>query len=382
MVLGCGLSSTWNRADDGWHKIFKRISFISSEKSGLQPRNTTTGSLRREPRPEQDMRHRIIILGVIYHSSNSTMLLHASSTILSFQSASRLRCLSRINPSNHPSSHHSKLITTRQFSAVENTANDNSLLDPYDILRSLSKKGDDAQISFPTYLSPTKLESFSKCPQAFFFLYILQLSPDPPMTPQLARGIICHKALEDLYDLRPEDRSLTNLENLFRREWNRLRGERRANATITTANVDETKTKHNDEYDTLFRELGEEGRIEGYDLKSEIEWGKGSLELLRNYYSLEDPCTLSPVEREMWVNARFSTSTTTDSDNAIDFVVRGKIDRIDLLPPTTLRPSNNKLQLQIIDYKTGKKPWLKYSHKVNERIAKEQFWKMKVYCKY
>lgn len=151
------------------------------------------------------------------------------------------------------------------------------------------------------------------------------------------------------------------------------------NATINSANnVDETKTKHGNEYDTLFRELGEDGQIEGYDMESEIEWGRSSIQLLRNYYSLEDPRTLSPVEREMWVNARFSTSTTTDSNNSIDFVVRGKIDRIDILLPTP----NNKLQLQIIDYKTGKKPWLKYSHKVNERIAKEQFWKMKVYCKY
>ena len=314
-------------------------------------------------------------------------MLHASSTVLSFQPATRLRCLSRINPSIcHLSSHQFRLRTTRQFSAVINTAHDNSLLDPYDILRNLSKKGDDdvTQISFPTYLSPTKLESFSKCPQAFFFLYILQLTPDPPMTPQLARGIICHKALEDLYDLKPDDRSLANLENLFRREWCRLRGERGANATIlTTTNVDdETKMKHANEYDTLFREFGEEGQIEGYDLKSEIEWGRSSIQLLRNYYSLEDPRTLSPIEREMWVNARFSTSTTTaDSNNAIDFVVRGKIDRIDLLPPSDTS-SNNKLQLQIIDYKTGKKPWLKYSHKVNERIAKEQFWKMKVYCKY
>lgn len=308
-------------------------------------------------------------------------MLLASSIILSFQSAARR--LSRINPSIlfYLSSHHSKLIATRQFSAVENT--DNSLLDPYDILRSLQKKGDNAHISFPTFLSPTKLESFSKCPQAFFFLYILQLTPDPPMTPQLARGIICHKALEDLYDLRPDDRSLLNLENLFRREWNRLRGERRANATITSANnVDETKTKRKNEYDALFRELGVEGKIEGYDIESEIEWGRSSIQLLRNYYSLEDPRTLSPVEREMWVNARFSTSTTTDSNNLIDFVVRGKIDRIDILPPTPSDTSNNKLQLQIIDYKTGKKPWLKYSHKVNEKIAKEQFWKMKVYCKY
>jgi hypothetical protein len=202
------------------------------------------------------------------------------------------------------------------------------------------------------------------------------------MTPQLARGIICHKALEDLYDLKPDDRSLTNLENLFRRAWYRLRGERRENATVPIANNvdDETKMKHANEYDTLFREIGNEGQIEGYDLKSEIEWGRSSIQLLRNYYSLEDPRTLSPVEREMWVNARFSTSATTDSNNAIDFVVRGKIDRIDILPPSDI--SNNKLQLQIIDYKTGKKPWLKYSHKVNERIAKEQFWKMKVYCKY
>jgi len=57
------ISTIQRRADE--HKIFKRILFISSKKSGLQ----------REPRPErEDMRHRIIILGVIsfikfYHAA-------------------------------------------------------------------------------------------------------------------------------------------------------------------------------------------------------------------------------------------------------------------------------------------------------------------------
>jgi len=76
----------------------------------------------------------------------------------------------------------------------------------------------------------------------------------------------------------------------------------------------------------------------------------------------------------LWVQARFASA------NSNDFIVRGKIDRIDrvdILPTTS-----DQIQLQIIDYKTGKKPWFKYSQKINDKIAKEQFWKMKVYCEF
>ncbi len=82
----------------------------------------------------------------------------------------------------------------------------------------------------------------------------------------------------------------------------------------------------------------------------------------------------------MWVQASFDSSS-----NQNDFIVRGKIDRINILPSTS-----DIIKLQIIDYKTGeakshyfillfivssfvshstgKKPWFKYSNKVNERI--------------
>ncbi|KAL3796302.1 hypothetical protein ACHAW5_010309 [Stephanodiscus triporus] len=302
----------------------------------------------------------------------------------SFQTA-RFRCPRKVTPPIFHGSCPSQLTITRFFSSAEETARGSittekkdNLLDPYVILQNLTNQ-DVPEIPFPTYLSPTSLETFHKCPQAFFFLYILRLSPDPPMTPQLARGIICHTALEELYDMSPDDRSLTNLENLFRKEWNRLRGDRRENDVVATNDgqnnnyaLQNTGTKKENEYDVLFREHGDDGRIAGYDIESEIDWGKYSLDLLKNYYDLEDPRTKSPVARELWVQARFASA------NSNDFIVRGKIDRIDCVDilPTT----SDQIQLQIIDYKTGKKPWFKYSQKINDKITKEQFWKMKVYC--
>jgi hypothetical protein len=304
---------------------------------------------------------------------------------ISFLTA-RSRCTTRATPPIFHRSRHSQLTIPRFFNASEKTARGSTtnekdnLLDPYIILRHLTNQ-EAPTIPLPTHYSPTSLETFSKCPQAFFFLHILKLTPDPPMTPMLARGIICHTALEELYDLSPGERSLTNLENLFRREWNRLRGERKENALIATDNgKDDCNTLQNIEkekksnYDILFRENshGDDGRVTGYDIESEIDWGKSSLDLLKNYYDLEDPKTKNPVAREMWVQARFASAKSIDTS---DFIVRGKIDRIDILPTTS-----DKIQLQIIDYKTGKKPWLKYSRKVNDRITQEQFWKMKIYC--
>jgi hypothetical protein len=122
------------------------------------------------------------------------------------------------------------------------------------------------------------------------------------MTPQLARGIICHTALEELYDLSPNNTSLANLENLFRKEWNRLRGRREngkecdiGDALIAADDeknknhfLPNSKTKKENKYDVLFREHDDDKRIAGYDIESEIKWGKSSLDLLKNYYDLED----------------------------------------------------------------------------------------------
>ncbi|KAL7529070.1 hypothetical protein ACHAXR_002778 [Thalassiosira sp. AJA248-18] len=285
----------------------------------------------------------------------------------------------------HQRGHSHRLFSTTEKTTtpVSLTRNDRDhLLDPYEILRNLpSNKNqhnqDMPKIPLPTHLSPTSLETFHKCPQAFFFLYILKLTQDPPVTPQLARGIICHTALEEVFDLSPENRSLVNLENLFRREWGRLRGNREGNALKIT-DGDKRKTKKEEGYDVLFREeKGDDPTNPGYDIAAEIDWGKSALDLLKNYYELEDPREVrnpNPLTREMWVQSRFPLGNSND-ENEESFVVRGKIDRIDILPS-----SSGKVQLQIIDYKTGKKPNFKYSPSVNERIANEQFWKMKVYA--
>ncbi len=260
--------------------------------------------------------------------------------------------------------------TARQSSSSSHVASESALgqgenqevatlLDPYEVLRDQNLD----KIPLPNKLSPTSLESFTKCHQAFFFQYILKLKPDPPMTPELARGIICHKALEDVFELAPQQRTLENLQNLFRKEWGSLRGDRESNNSAAQ------QTECNAEsYDSLFRiENDDDEDSSPYDINAEIDWGQSSLQLFKNYYELEDPRNVTPLVREMWVNAKFPTDTES-------FIVRGKIDRIDMIS------SNNGAILRIIDYKTGKKPHFKYSTTTNERIADEQFWKMKVYA--
>ena len=268
--------------------------------------------------------------------------------------------------------------TTRLFSSTTGKESNNIKeqldLDPYDILRDLqniqNKDQDIISIPYPTHYSPTSIETFKKCPQAFFFLYILKLTQDPPMTEPLARGIICHTALEEVFDLKPQERTLANLENLFRRGWSKVRGERGSGEDDTN----ETNKKKENKYDVLFRDEQGSGSA---DIEKEIEWGKSSLELLRSYYELEDPRTITtpnPVVNEMWVNARIPSST--GKDERIE--LKGKIDRIDVLPNENA--VDEKVQLQILDYKTGKKPWFKYSKRFNDKIRDEAFWKMKVYA--
>lgn len=259
-------------------------------------------------------------------------------------------------------------------------------LDPYEVLK-LNK------IPLPSKLSPTSLECFTKCHQAFFFLHILKLKPDPPMTPELARGIICHKALEDVFDLTPPQRTLENLQNLFRREWSEKRRHRQQHQQEQFNNDGALKNENSSEsesYDSLFRIDDNGGGIASnatspYDIDAEIDWGQTSLQMLKNYYELEDPRNVTPLMREMWVHAKFPTCDTEsdahvelrDGEEDPHFIVRGKIDRIDIM----LRSNNHEgAILRIIDYKTGKKPHFKYSAATNERISNEQFWKMKVYA--
>jgi hypothetical protein len=65
-----------------------------------------------------------------------------------------------------------------------------------------------------------------------------------------------------------------------------------------------------------------------------------------------------------------------DIDSNIDtFHVQGIVDRLDMV-----RVNGDDVALQIVDYKMGKAPNFKYSRAMNEKIANEAFYQLKIYA--
>ena len=156
-------------------------------------------------------------------------------------------------------------------------------------------------------LSPSRASQFKTCPKQFKFANVDKIKE--PTTEVQAKGTTVHQALEDLFDLEPEERNIEKLHNLFREAWTKVRG--------------------NDEHHNLFTSVEEER-----------EWGLDGLKLLNNYMSIEDPTSFEPLERERWVRGSIE-----------DLNLRGILDRMD---------RNNKGELVIVDYKSGKAPLAKY----------------------
>lgn len=168
-------------------------------------------------------------------------------------------------------------------------------------------------------LSPSRAGDFKTCPQLFKFRAIDRL-PEPTSVHQ-ARGTTAHLALQRLFDRPAAERTPATLFDLFREAWTEIRGE--------------------DEYADLFASVEEERA-----------WGLESMTLLANYFGVEDPCGLEPLDRER--------DMREDLDG---IVIRGILDRID-------RDSGGRLV--ITDYKTGKAP--------PERYAYGAFFALKIYA--
>jgi putative RecB family exonuclease len=168
-------------------------------------------------------------------------------------------------------------------------------------------------------LSPSRAGDFKTCPQLFKFRAIDRL-PEPTSIYQ-ARGTTAHLALQRLFDHPSTERSPERLYDLFREAWTELRG--------------------SEEFDELFANTDEER-----------QWGVESLELLANYFSIEDPTGFDPVDREL--------DMLEDLDG---ITIRGILDRID---------RDDDGRLVITDYKTGKAP--------PERFALPAFFALKIYA--
>ncbi len=166
-------------------------------------------------------------------------------------------------------------------------------------------------------LSPSRASDYKTCPQLFKFRAIDKI--EAPPTIYQARGTTAHVALQRLFDLPPHERSPEQLFDLFRSAWIELR-------------------------DVEFPELFE-------DRDTERAWGLESLEVLANYFGIEDPASFEPMDRELDM-----------LEDLEGITIRGILDRIDETPDG----------LVITDYKTGKAP--------PERYALPAFFALKIYA--
>ena len=165
-------------------------------------------------------------------------------------------------------------------------------------------------------LSPSRASDFKVCPQLFKFKAIDRI--ETPPTVFQARGTTAHLALQRLFDEPAGKRTPERLFDLFRDAWVELKDL---------------------EYPDLF-ETTEDERL----------WGIESLQILANYFGVEDPTELEPLDREL------------DMIEPVgDMTIRGILDRMEEGPHG----------LTITDYKTGKAP--------PQRYAIAAFFALKIY---
>jgi putative RecB family exonuclease len=158
-------------------------------------------------------------------------------------------------------------------------------------------------LPLPSSLSPSKVSTFKDCALAFRFSAIDKL-PEPPSLPAV-KGTTVHRALELLFAADPADRT----------------PDRAASC------LDDALTEMADHPDYQMLEL---------DQSAESAFATDASAMVRRYFDLEDPRTITPVGLELMLEAEID-----------GLVVRGIIDRLE---------EDEHGQLVVTDYKTGRTP--------------------------
>jgi putative RecB family exonuclease len=158
-------------------------------------------------------------------------------------------------------------------------------------------------LELPTSLSPSKVSSFTECALAFRFSAIDRL-PDPP-TIATVRGTLVHSSLERLMLLEPADRTV--------------------DAAI--ACLADARAALDD--DAEWAELA-------LDAAAEATFLAEADVLVRKYFEIEDPTTVTPMGLELRMEVELEGLT-----------LRGIIDRLERDPDGGL---------VVTDYKTGRAP--------------------------
>lgn len=158
-------------------------------------------------------------------------------------------------------------------------------------------------LPLPTSLSPSKVSSFKDCALAFRFSAIDRL-PESPSLPAV-RGTTVHRALELLFELAPQDRTVD-----------------RALACLDEALAE--------------ADAGEELPALELDDDARAAFASDTARMVRRYFTLEDPSSVQPEGLELMLETQLGSLT-----------VRGIIDRLE-------RDAEGRLV--VTDYKTGRAP--------------------------
>lgn len=162
-------------------------------------------------------------------------------------------------------------------------------------------------LTLPSSLSPSKVSSFTDCALAFRLSAIDRL-PEPPSLPA-TRGTLVHAALERLFALPADQRTLP--------------------AALTAVDEAFEVLRTDEEYTGL--ELDADGEAAFLD---------DAEQLVRRYFTLEDPTTIRPIGIELQLEVELGS-----------LLLRGIIDRLEL---------DDEGRLVVTDYKTGKAPHHNY----------------------
>ena len=164
-------------------------------------------------------------------------------------------------------------------------------------------------LTLPRTLTPSKVSTFTQCPQAFQFT-VIEHRPEPP-SPHAVKGTLVHTALEGLFWNHPgPDRTEAAAAVELERAWVELQSDPEF---VELALPDDAAAAFLD--DARF--------------------------LVANYFRLEDPTAVRAVGVELGVEI--------EQDG---LRLRGIIDRLDIAPDGALT---------VVDYKTGRAPSDRYA---------------------
>ena len=156
----------------------------------------------------------------------------------------------------------------------------------------------------PLALSPSRASDFKTCPLLYRFRAVDRL-PEPP-SPPATRGTLVHSVLEQMFGRPAAERTPDLTAAQVGPRWEQIAGE----------------------HPELLRLLPA-GELVG--------WLESAQDLVRTYFTLEDPRRFTPEACEFAVEIEVAGSVP----------LRGFLDRLDLAPTG---------QLRVVDYKTGRAP--------------------------